>query len=154
MSKVTWLCAALALLLVAFVVTGCFGPIYSQQNFGAKASKYNPVAKGAAKTDVLAKLGAPDEVFKGQNAEAFVYRNAEGTSLIFGIYTTGKREDLVVVFDAGTGLVKETSMVDRGEGSTIIGLPNTLPFMLNTYDGNLFDWPNYTHSSRYQTGKD
>jgi hypothetical protein len=153
MRSAKWTCGAVILLITAFLITACFGPIYSEQKFGAMASKYGTMGKGATKSEVLTQLGAPDQVFKIDGAEAYVYRNAEGMSVIFGIYTKGSRKDLVVVFDPA-GTVKDTATVDRGEGSTIIGLPNTLPFMLNMYDANLFDWPNYCHTSRYQVQKD
>jgi hypothetical protein len=147
-----WVCILLIIMLSAILLVGC-APIYSQQKFGAMASKYGSVGKGASKIEVLTQLGAPDQVFKIEGAESFVYRNAEGLSIIFGIYTKGERRDLVVVFD-DAGSVINTAMIDRGEGSTILGYPNTLPFMLNMYDANLFDWPNYSHESSYESNKD
>lgn len=96
------------------VSTGCAG--LSFQSYGS-TTRGHSVSQGAAKADVIASMGEPDSVFKGEDTEVFVYKGFTGANY-FGIWSTIKRDDSVVVMDK-KGTVMTVVPVEVGRGTTI-----------------------------------
>ena len=109
-----------------FVIFGCAPALYSQQDFGSMAAKYGKINKGSSEADVLLQFGAPDAVYSGEGTtKALVYTMGEGMTVVFGVYSKTQRKDTVIVIE--DGVVADVQNIERGKGSTILGLAETIP---------------------------
>lgn len=114
------------LIVTIVVLLGCAPALYSQQDFGSMAAKYGKINKGSSESDVLLQFGAPDAVYAGQGTtKALVYTMGEGMTVVFGVYSKTQRKDTVIVIEEGK--VVDVQNVERGKGSTILGLAETIP---------------------------
>ncbi len=107
---------SLSFLLAATVVvatTGCAG--LSLQKYGSHSRGYS-VTPGARSVDVFSNLGEADSSYRRGTAEVLVYKNYDGANY-FGLFSTIKRTDYVVIVENGT--VSSTTQVDMGNGFTL-----------------------------------